>query len=81
MGGAFWKVYDHVQSLCGGIGFVIQKLDSCDSIDEESSCPLTEQIDVFVTWPPVELKPLCKLRKLSLEEPPDIVVDNRCSTM
>lgn len=55
---------------------MIQKLDSCDGIDKESGCPSTEQINVFVAWPPIELKPLRKSRKPSLEESSDICIDD-----
>ena len=56
---------------------MIQELDSCDSVDEESSCPLAEQINVFFTQPFAELKLLHEGRKLSLQESLDICTDNR----
>ena len=77
MGSTFWKFYNHIQLLCWGTGLVIQELDSCDSVDEESSCPLAEQINVFFTQPFAELKLLHEGRKLSLQELLDICTDNR----
>jgi hypothetical protein len=48
----FWKLYNDIQSMFGEVGIAIQKLDSCNGIDEESSRSVTQYIDVFVTRPP-----------------------------
>ena len=36
-GCALWELYDHIQLMFGGAHIAIQELDSCNSIDKESS--------------------------------------------
>ena len=49
---AFRKLRNDTQLVLGEMGIAIQKLDSCNGIDEESGRSVAQQIDVFVIWPP-----------------------------
>jgi hypothetical protein len=61
----------------GEVDFAIQKLDSGDGVNEESGCSVTQQVDVFVARPPLQLTPPREFRKFVFQEEPDVAVDQR----
>ena len=72
---ALGKVENHIQPSFGGVGPAIEKFDSRGSINKETPCSTTQQIDVLVAWPPVKSTTLREFGKFVFEEKPYVIVD------
>jgi hypothetical protein len=60
--------------MFGEVGFAIQKLDSRNGINKEPSRSVTQQVDVFVARPPLQLMPPREFGKFVFQEESNVVL-------